>query len=49
MRIIPYEGEGRQEVITSFKTDPKGKGKKVIKRKEIKKKGLKKAVKDYRP
>ena len=49
MRIIPYEGEDRQERIISFRTNPKGKKKKVIKRGEIKKKGLKKAAEDYKP
>lgn len=49
MRVVPYERPEGQERITGFKTDPKGKQKKVIKREDVKKKGLKKAAEEYRP
>jgi len=49
MRVIPFEDPKREERITSFKTDPGGREKKVIKREEVKKKGLTKAVKGYKP
>ncbi|MBU2534477.1 MAG: hypothetical protein KKB37_17190 [Alphaproteobacteria bacterium] len=47
-KIIAYEDPKGKEEITDFKRDPKGKSQKVLKRKNVKKKGLRKAAEEHK-